>query len=166
MPDRNLDDIDPTFTEDLALSQEAVWLAARILNKLGIPAVPTPLRVRPTPEERNQYADSGDITIVQNVETKQRFSVSFTCAEDYRGKNGTKYDTVMVDVAHHFDQAHPKPWGYMIFNEDMSAWAWVPGSTHRKWIKKTLPMRGRQRTCYFCPIGLCKFYRVEENGNG
>jgi len=147
---------DPTFVDDLFASMETVWLVARTLQARGLPVVVQPLFVRPKIEDLNQYTDHGDLAIVQRVEVKRRIrakDAAFTSASDY------PFPSIMVDTAHTWDNAKPKPYAYVIVNGAGTAAAIIHGSTCRSWRKVTRydKYRHRERTFYVCPTTLARF---------
>lgn len=147
---------DPTFVEDLARSREAVEVAARWLGSLGLPVIVHPTFVRPSADRMAEYADGGDLGIVQRVEVKRR-SLAFTSADDY------PFDTVFVDARHCFDRARPKPYAYLILNRDMSCAIRVDvRATIGSWqvVEGLDRSKGRDRAWYACPKSLVQFFGI------
>jgi hypothetical protein len=157
----NLDDIDPTFPADLIESQAWVRRAARWFgSKRGVYAVVPPLRLRPTPEEKDAYADGGDVHIVERfsvVEIKHR-SFAFTCARDF------PFKTLFVDPVPLWDKKNPKPQGYMNFNlAGTHVGIILCDATRSKWVLDTQLDRriNRVRTYWTCPKELVLFQRYD-----
>jgi hypothetical protein len=151
-----LDVVDPTFVSDLNRSKEAVWRASRWLSDQGFHVVVAPTIVRPDPSVRDEYGDDGDIQIVQRVEIKRRPGIHFTGRDDF------PYPSIIVDVAHAWDRAHPKPYAYMIFNDDMTHCCIVKGDTSKHWSRTSKFARGREREYLECPIEFCRFKKVSQ----
>ena len=147
---------DATFVEDLRESQQYVWQAAQWLSQKGYNVTVRKTNVRPSAEQMREYADSGDIEIIQRVEVKRR-KLAFTCREDY------PYKTVFVDVAHTFDNAICKPYAYIVINESATHCLIVKGETSKQWIKSTKLDRAknRERMFYECPLELCQFFAFD-----
>jgi hypothetical protein len=156
MPE-DYDRLDPTFERDLEESKLAVSVAAKWLSSKGYPVVVRPTFVRPDASKMSDFSDDGDIEIIQRVEVKRRQSLTFSSKEDF------PYQTLIVDVAHAYDNARPKPYMYMIFNKEMTDCLLVECRTFHKWIKTTKydRHRNRDRTFYECPIELVKWVKVE-----
>jgi hypothetical protein len=147
---------DPNFIEDLEDSKEFVWMAARWLSELGYNVTIKPTFVRPSVENMGEYSDNGDLEIVQRVEVKHRPDIEFTSKESF------PYPTIIVDVAHVWDRAKPKPFAYIIFNADASGCLVVKGSTNNRWekVSKFDTKKNRQREFYECPLELCEYYSI------
>ena len=151
----NLDEIDPTFVEDLAASHSAVQVAAEWLRGQGLPVVVRPTFVRPTAGERLEYGDGGDLEILQRVEVKQRTGIDFQAPDDF------PYPSLIVDCCHAYDRARPKPYAYIILNATLSAAFVVKcGETRREWRRVSKRARGRVRELYECPVSLAQFVRI------
>lgn len=148
----DLDDTDPKFPEDLTESNEHAWQVARWFQSQGIPVAVQPIRLRPTPEERGEYGDNGDLLIVQRVEVKQR-RFDWTCRDDF------PYPTIIVDVCHTWDRAFPKPYLYVITNQSVTRAILVEGRTSWAWkrVYKDDRRINRRRHFYECPLDLVEF---------
>jgi hypothetical protein len=151
----NLDEIDPTFVQDLAASEKSVWLVARWMrSEYGLAVTVRPTFVRGDPSVASDYSDSGDLEISQRVEVKHRPGLQFCSLDEF------PYSTVIVDVAHAWDNARPKPIAYVICNADITGAIIVDAKrTSSQWIRVTKPdtKRGRERTFYECPKLLCSY---------
>ena len=147
---------DPTFVKDLENSQHTVWLVARWLSDRGYPTTVRPLRVRPNASQASEYADDGDIEIADRIEVKRRPDTSFTSLDTF------PYPTVIVDVAHTWDNASPKPRAYFIVNAEGSHAIIVRGDTFAEWelVEKEDRKKGRRRRFYECPVRLCACVRI------
>lgn len=144
----NLDAIDPTFESDLRGSDPSVLLIARWLReKHGKTVVIPPLLVRPSVEQRGDYADGADLAVLMRVQVKRRPTLHFTCRADYPYQDG-----IIVDVAYLWDRMLDKPLFYAILNKDSTHAAIVKQDTSKHWTKRTLPSRGRDREHYICPL--------------
>ena len=130
---------DPGFIQDLRDSKEAVAVAAKWLCNKGYPVVMRPVFERPTASD------------MQNLE--------FTSKQDF------PYPTVIVDVCHAYDRAHPKPYAYIIFNKSMDRALIIEGRTHGAWAKtrKQDRFKNREREFYECPLELAHIVRLKTN---
>lgn len=144
---------DASFVSDLKSSQRTVWRAAQHLNEKGHNVTIRPLKIRPCVEEMNSYSDMGDIEIIQRVEVKKRNDIDFKSVSDF------PYPSIIVDVAHTWDNAFPKPIAYMIFNASETGYILVKKNTFNSWkkIEKFDRFKKRKRTFYECPLSLCEF---------
>jgi hypothetical protein len=115
------------------------------------------LQVRPSVDEMAKYADVGDLEIVQRVEVKRRLDIDFDDRESF------PFPTVIVDVAHTWDKARPKPFAYLIFNASMTCCCIVMGTTSLHWqrVEKSDRAKKRTRTFYECPVQYCHFVRTD-----
>ena len=78
-----------------------------------------------------EFADDGDLEIMQRIEVKRRKSLTFSSKEDF------PYNSLIVDVCHTYDKAKIKPYAYIILNEKMDC-AFIAYSKHQKHWKKTV----------------------------
>jgi hypothetical protein len=145
---------DPLFPDDLKESHRYVWIVAEWLSSFGHHVTVRAQKIRPSVAEMDEYADDGDIEIIQRVEVKRRPDMHFT------GKGDFQYETVFVDVAHAWDKAKPKPVAYVILNAKATHCLVVKGDTSKYWIKRTCldTKKKRERTFYECPIKHCTFH--------
>lgn len=112
---------DPDFVNDLKKSDYCTRKIAAWLRKKGYDAVPKPIHIRPEASAMAGYSDGGDIFIGdKRIESKQRL-INFTSKEDF------PYPTIIVDVAHCWDDASPKPYAYFLANKSMSCCLVVRG---------------------------------------
>lgn len=157
MSDYDYERDDPNFVADLTESHKAVEKAAAWLRNKGYPVIVRPTFVRPDVSERGEYADDGDIEILQRIEVKRRISMTFS------GEGDFPYDTLIVDACHCYDKANPKPYAYIIFNRDMTA-AFIVDvkSTRRHWQRTTRADRqkARVREFYECPVSILTVERM------
>jgi hypothetical protein len=155
MPSSNLDDIDPSFLEDLRESRTAVMKAANWLSGMGIPVIVRPTFERPDPDQRAEYADDGDLEIIQRVEVKRR-------RLDFQDAASFPYSSIIVDVCHTFDNAKQKPYKYILFNQAMDAACIVDvAATRWQWTREERIDKGRRRSFYLCAVDACKFARID-----
>ena len=150
---KNYDITDPTFVQDLQASQGVVWQAAKYIGSLGYTVTVRGTNVRPSPEEAPSYSDMGDIEIIQRIEVKKRIDIDFRSVDDF------PYDSIIVDVAHTWDNAKQKPYAYMIYNSSLTGFILVKGSTFKHWIKvqKYDRQKKRKRIFYECPLQYCSY---------
>ena len=121
---------------------------------MGYPVSIPPTFVAPSHEEREEYADDGDLYVGQRVEVK-RLGVEFTGRADW--PFGSKF---IVCAKHSFDRAKPKPYRYYYLNKSETHAAIVMGSSHKSWYcetKKDSRYEDMVQDCYMCPMHLVKF---------
>ncbi len=151
------DQKDPNFLSDLRESRKAVRIVADWLSDCGYPVVVRPTFERPDPSMMGEFADDGDLEIMQRVEVKRRQSLTFTSREDF------PYQTLIVDACHCYDNAKPKPYAYVILNREMTA-AFIVDcrATRQHWLQVTKRdrIKDRERHFYECPIGLVRVERM------
>lgn len=148
---------DPTFIADLRKSREAVDVAAGWLSEHGYPVIVRPTFERPHVGVKSEFADTGDLEIVQRVEVKRRVDMDFT------SKTNFPYPTVIVDACHCFDNAKPKPYAYFVFNRSMTAALIVnTRETAAQWIRTSKFDNKKQRTrsFYECAIECTTFVEI------
>jgi hypothetical protein len=157
MPD-DLDAVDPHFARDLENSQDAVWHVARWLSGRGHHVTVRATHLRPDPSRLREYSDQGDLEIIQRVEVKHRPDLQFTSKSDF------PYPSVIVDVAHAWDNAKPKPYAYVILNAPMTVGIVVLGSSAGKWTREETwdRKRNRKRVFYHCPLDSVTFLNLLE----
>lgn len=147
-----LDDTDPTFPDDLEASRESLMAVASYLSKLGYGVALRPISVRPNVKDWRSYSDQCDLEVLQPVEVKHRPRIHFTSAEDF------PFDTVIVDVCRHWDEAKPKPHAYFVCNASLTHALVVPKGTAAQWqrVRKYDKRRNREREFYECPLSLVR----------
>ncbi len=147
---------DAAFLNRLRESQQFTTLAAHILSGMGYPVTIRPVFERPDVMKRAEYADNGDLEIIQTVEVKHRQELDFTCREDY------PYPTIIVDMASSYDKKRPKPLMYIIFNSQATHYALVMCRTVRQWrrVRRRSGLNGVTSDYYECPINLVEFREV------
>lgn len=144
----NLDDIDPTFVDDLESSQEAVRLVGQYLAALGRMIIIPPTFTRPDPSQSGAYADAGDLWVGQLWEVKHR-QLDFTGRADY------PHPDTIVDVVQAHEKKRPTPAYYMIVNRAMTRGLVIDvRATKAKWVPRQTFCRGRTRELYYCPLEL------------
>lgn len=155
-----LDDIDPTFIQDLRDSRVAVEVVTRWLVQRGYAVVVRPTFERPNPSQRFDYSDSGDLEIVQTVEVKRR-GFTFTCKEDF------PYPSTFVDTCHHYDKAHPKPYAYVHLNREMTAALIIEGRTRSHWSRSVVNVgsQGRVKELYVVALDYTQIVPISEGGS-
>lgn len=150
---------DPYFVADLLASEPSMWLAVALLREKGCDVLIPRRRVRPNVEQMAEYSDGGDIhirygRIKARVEVKQRPELHFTSAADF------PYSTVIVDAAHLWDEASPKPLFYLIFNATMTHFCKVHSRTFPLWkrVERMDRKKNRMRWFYLCPKEVCEWH--------
>jgi hypothetical protein len=111
------------FKKHLMNSQKCVWKASKNLSDLGLPVTIEPTFFSDSYDNRLYYQDNGDIRISLRIEVKG-INTDFTCQEDF------PYSHMFVCAKHSWDFAHPKPFGYVIYNKDQTHFAFVIGITN------------------------------------
>jgi hypothetical protein len=154
----NLDELDPTFVDDLQASQAAVWRVAQWLTGCGNTVTVRAVRVRPTAAEWSDYTDNGDLELVQRCEIKQR-RLAFTSHDDF------PFDEIIVDTARKWDTAHPKPWRYFILNAAGTVAIVLDGTSAKHWHTRTVSHRGRDQVVYTCPLDRVRFITITNGGD-
>jgi hypothetical protein len=154
---KSLDEQDPTFRADLEDSSRWVQKVASWLHDSGNRVVLNPVRFRPSSDRLEEYSDDGDLGIIHRLEVKHR-NLSFTGAEDF------PYPTIIVDAARLWDEAKPKPYGYILLNQKGTHAAVALGRDWKKWkkTKRKDSMRTppREREYYEAPVHTLRFVEV------
>lgn len=143
----------PNFLKNLRRSRVAVNKAADWLSADGYAVIIKPVFERPDISQIDDYSDLGDLEIVQRVEVKWR-GIKFTSVKDF------PYPTIIVDACRCYDQAHPKPHGYVLYSTDLLHAVFINvRETIVSWKKvaKDDHEKGVVRNFYECPIELGKF---------
>jgi hypothetical protein len=175
----NLDEIDPSFKEDLKRSRKAVYIAAHWLNNRGHAVVIPANRVREAVEDRADYSDYGDLQIalsrdslasisdfngLEIVEVKQRFNnPKYPNANmDFKSRDEFPYDTVMVGIKAHYNKLDPEPLFTIIFNESLTGCLTIQRASKPEWevAERWVEKNGRKNTCYECPKHLTTYYDI------
>lgn len=148
---------DAAFLNRLRDSKQYATLAAHILSGMGYPVTIRPVFERPDVRQRADYADHGDLEIIQVVEVKHRQELHFTSREDY------PFKTIIVDMASSYDAKRPKPVMYMIFNSEATHYALVMCRTFKQWRKRSKlnSLNNVTSDYYECPINLVEFREVK-----
>lgn len=152
----NLDELDPTFKEDLFRSSVSVSLTAAWFSIRGHDAFLPGLKARPTPGERERFKDRGDLLVHVNGEEWQTIEVihrrdgHFTSAEDF------PYPTVIVCTE--TERERIDPFLYLVFDVDLSHVAVInPAKTAEEWTLEEHTIGGRAQTVHACPTSLCNW---------
>ena len=148
---------DPNFVRDLLASVPHVETVGEWLRKMGYDVKTMPLRIAPNLESMWDYSDNGDIYIHdKRIEVKQR-------KLDFDSLATFPYPSVMVDVAHTFDNAKVKPYAYILTNKATTGALVVLGETYPRWkkIEKFDRYKGRTRIFYDAPLDTCEYYSLE-----
>jgi len=152
---------DPNFVDDLKKSDSHVAKVVKWLQGKGITARKQPIKIRDKVENMSAFSDDGDIFIdwqggEERVEAKQRH-INFTSENDF------PYGTIIVDAAHNWDNANPKPRFYILTNDAVTHCCVVKGSTYDNWIRVKKWDRFKKRDRWFleCPVGCAKFYSMD-----
>ena len=175
----DLDKIDPTFKEDLAVSRKAVYIAAHWMNNRGHVVIIPPNKVRPEAKDRVDFSDFGDLQVLlgedtinslahikslETVEVKQRFNnPKYPNANmDFKSRGDFPYDTVMVGIKKHYDKLDPEPMFTIVFNESLTGCLTIQKASKEEWTttERFVEKNGRKNTCYECPRYLTTYYDI------
>ncbi len=145
------------FLQHLDESIDGVLSAARWLNKRGYSVTIPPTTFAEKYEDRLKHVDGGDLFINMRIEVKT-LGINFTSKEDW--KFGSKF---IVCAKHSYDNATPKPYGYIIQSADLQHIAIVNVTTFKQWYverRKDSRYEDVTQDFYLCPIDLVKFFKV------
>lgn len=153
-----LDKTDPTFVDDLRRSQRWPVVIAHWFQKRGFDVIIRGQRIRPSADERFAFADGGDLHVLQRIEVKHRPDIDFDSVESF------PYDEIIVDVAHSWDKARPKPFAYFIVNASGTGAFIVYGRFEREWRRGRCfdNHAGREREFLYCPMRLVKYVKLQD----
>lgn len=141
----NLDEIDPNFVADLDGSRQAEFAMLDYFARQGKMVVRPPQFLRPTPEERVDYADTGDLFVGNRWEVKHR-TFDFQTLEDF------PYPDVFIDPVSTFEQKRPRPEFYAICNKTITRAVIINvKKSFEHWIKRNDTSHGRSRIILCCP---------------
>jgi hypothetical protein len=179
---QDLDELDPTFTDDLYISRIAVYTAVHWLNNRQHTVVCPPNKERPEAKDRAGFTDFGDLQValgrdglrhladfnaLETVEVKQRFtsekypdkSMDFHSVEEF------PWPTVLVGIKKHYDKLDPEPIFTICFNETLTGCLIIKKDTRLSapWTvwKGHVKKNGRIQTCYEVPKHLTTYYEVK-----
>lgn len=102
-----------------------------------------PMFVSPSIDERNDYADDGDLAIQMPIEVKHR-NVDFSSLASY------PYDTIYIDAKSAYDKKRPAPYAYFIVNSTMTHALVIRSSSATRWKTTTKTLNGREKVFYEC----------------
>jgi hypothetical protein len=145
------------FLKHLDQSTDGVLSAAKWLSKRGYSVTMPPTTSSEKYADRMKHVDKGDLFINLRVEVKT-LSYTFTGRDDWMFG-----DKLIVCAKHSFDNADPKPYGYIIQSADLKHVAIVHSSTFKHWyVEQKTDRRYEDYTqdFYFCPMDLVKFFKV------
>lgn len=177
---KDLDTIDPTFKDDLAVSRKAVYRAVWWLNNRGHTVVVPPNKTRPEAKDRIDYSDFGDLQVafgkdgirsladlnaLETVEVKQRFNNPKypKVNMDFQSRDEFYYPTVIVGIEKHYDKLDPEPLFTIVFNESLTGCLTINRNSKPEWVivEKQVEKNGRKQIWYECPKHLTTFYEVK-----
>ena len=141
------------FKQRLADSEQAVEFVHDHLIKAGYDAAINPHTVAPTPEERLQHSDNGDISVNMKVEVRH-MHLSWTCQEDY------PYQACIVDNVQTYKRKPVPPYMYIYVSMDMTHYyAVYPACTRKQWFieRKYIHTDDLERDIYFIDKSLCRW---------
>jgi hypothetical protein len=151
--------IDPEFKNDLIRSDKSVFLVAQYLRLNGHSVTLPPIKIRPDTSTISEYGDGGDLMVESNIiEVKQRPDLHFNSLSEF------PYNTIIVDVKHHYDRMVNPPKYYIICNSGLNGAIVVSNKTRNKWITSTRwdRKRNRNRTFYLIEKKYCNFWNFNE----
>ena len=152
---------DPTFINDLKLSDTHVSKVKVWLETFGYYVVKPDIRVRDKVENMSEFSDEGDLFIVEG-DTRHRIEVKRRLI-NFSNIHPFPYKTIIVDVAHCWERADPKPLMYILTNKD-DTWCYVvTKNTANEWIKTSRwdTKKKRNRNFFECPIHLVKLFSFQ-----
>lgn len=128
------------FVKHLNESKYGVWLVADWLNdKHKFDVTITSNTVSKGYEDRMDHVDRGDLYISKpsiepmRVEVKS-LSAEFTCKEEWPFGG-----EMIVCAKHSYDNAEPKPYMYVLLNNQKTHAIIIKGEDHDKWRVKVYP---------------------------
>lgn len=149
------------FLTHLSESDAGVWLAARWLHSIGYNVKVNCASKAAKHEDWKKHTDNGDLEISQRVEVKN-LSIDFTCRNDW-----PYGDNFIVCAKHAWDNAVPKPFGFIYLSKSQSHAAVLKGDTSGQWIVSTRKDSRYQgdysQEFYFAPLELVKFFQINKN---
>ena len=162
-------DLKPThqkFIRSLENTQQAVCAVAVFLSKLGLTVQVPGLHIAPTPEERHQFRDLGDLFVLKRVEVKQ-------LTYDFSGREDFPFPDFLICSQDSFDSAKEKPLGFVTLNRIGTHAAMVNCDTRHLWRTRLVKnrTRGTEANQYACDLDIPLWVNLEEivnimNGEG
>lgn len=136
------------FKKDLIESEERRHYTAKMYRSLGYYVVAPPLRVAPTFEEHEEYADDGDLWVENRLVEVRHLKCDFTVDYWPFGK------AFIVDQANTFDKKKVKPYIYIVWNRKKTCFGrfWVErdrGTMRREKRLKKDPVLGTYPQEYY-----------------
>ena len=147
------------FLSHLEDSKLGVIRVASWLNDLGYSVSIPPVQKAESHAEWKKYADGGDLFLSQRVEVK-RLSCDFSSSEDWPFKND-----FIVCAKHSFDNSNPKPYAYVILNNEMTYAAIVNSSSSKRWevkVRKDSRYDNVMQEFYFAKLDDVMFKRISK----
>ncbi len=148
------------FVRDLNNSQSAVSTVAMYLQRKRQHVILPPHQVTPTPEERYEYTDEGDILVGRKVQVKGS-SRDFCSVEDFG------FPMITVDESYKIEeQKKDPPLCYFIVNKSLSGAIVIDWNTIDSWDEhKSVEPRQGNRECFYrrCPAELCKWRNLRSS---
>jgi len=159
---------DKIFTADLIKSDAYTDLVVQYFLDRGHRAVKQPLKIRPTFEQRFEYADDGDIYIYytdgrKRVESKPRPDFEFDSIETHPYYDQGK-GTAIVCECYRYDDEDPKPDAFCIIGGNKAGMIVVHvENTKHLWTKEWLYDRRKKDHGYYymCPLRVCTYHSFE-----
>lgn len=145
------------FLRQLHQSQSAVCAVAMYLTRLGMNIQVNGLHYAPTHNEREQYADLGDLCVLKRIEVKQQ-------TNDWTGIQDYPFKDALVCTKSSWDNAREKPLGYIILNRLGTHAMMINQDTQMYWSERQITdsRRGTKAVTYACPLEIVKFVNLEE----
>lgn len=146
----NLDQLDPGFVADLEASKPAVLAVARYLERCGVTVTVPEIKVRPTVDQRADFADDGDIRCYHHrlghfiTEVKGRDL-------DFDHETPYPFTTLILDPVARFKAKGETPFVYYIVNAQLShAQRVLVPSTQKSWTVEYVNDPRNERGHYEC----------------
>ena len=111
----------------------------------------------PTLEKWNKHSDKGDLTVEFAIEVKHS-GADFTSLDDWPHK-----PYFIVDGKKTFDRKKPKPYAYMVTNNNLTHVAIVFPADYKSWYVQERTAKGsdgQTKDFYFSPLDLVRWRKI------
>jgi hypothetical protein len=146
------------FQLRLVRSRPAVDVTADWLRQLGYEVEVPDMRVAPTADQHEDFADQGDIRVTQIVEVKG-LGINFTGAHDW------PFREVFVSSVSSVDRPMTRVMAWVNLSKDLQYAAIIPRDTRPSWYVREVKLSttGNVQLNYCCPTKLVIFCRRKES---
>lgn len=151
---------DALFEDELRRGHSWAQRLAEALTAQGLTVDLTPLVLRERIEDRQDFANEGDLVVRTArgrllIESKSR-DLAFTSVEDY------PYSTALVDTVSGWDQKQDKPWAVVLTSQITEARLVIPVSSKPEWRQVERFDNVRQIRDKFYEVERCRLRPFEE----